>query len=555
MDAATVYSSELEKTGAQGSLSADLLACAFDGLPDVALIAVDRDLRLIWCAGGLLAHLCQRAEPIAGRPLAGFLAPGTFATYEPRFRAALEGRHTQLEAPTSAGGPAVYLTKFISVRGADGEIVGALGMAHDISGRLANAIAHQQWERCFQATTRGIALANTHTNLLERVNVAFADMHGGVPDDFVGMPVTELYPPTARSAVPERSQRADHGEALEFETEHARLDGSRFPVQVELITTPAISGQAGYRIGWVSDLSAQREVERARREASVRFETAFANAPVGMAIVSLDGRWLKTNEALAKLTGYSTQELAELTFQDITHPDDLDTNLELVRQTIAGEIPSYEMEKRYVTKQGQCVWSLLSVSMVRDLHGEPSYFISQIQDISAHKRMEERLRHLADCDPLTDLWNRRRFDEELARQQARCARYGEQATLLMVDLDRFKTVNDTYGHKMGDAAILAVADILRERLRKSDSVARIGGDEFAAVLVNVDIDHAYALAEGLRAAIGALMISDGEHTASITASLGVVTIRETIAAGREPLTGADQAMYRAKRAGRDRVAR
>ena len=169
--------------------------------------------------------------------------------------------------------------------------------------------------------------------------------------------------------------------------------------------------------------------------------------------------------------------------------------------------------------------------------------------------MEERLRHLADCDPLTDLWNRRRFDEELARHEARCARYCDQATLLMVDLDKFKAVNDTYGHKMGDAAIMAVADIMRERVRKSDSVARIGGDEFAVLLVNVDIDHAYALAEGLRAAIGALNVSDGERTASITASVGVTTIHETIAAGRDALTRADRAMYRAKEAGRDRVAR
>jgi diguanylate cyclase (GGDEF)-like protein/PAS domain S-box-containing protein len=554
MDATNVYTSELQEAGDPESLLADLWS-AFDSLPDVALVAVDRELRVIKCAGGILTRRRERGELMVGAPLADAIPPHTFAEYEPHFRAALEGRGTQLEARASAGGPTVYLTEFVSVAGANGEIVGALGMARDITGRLADEIAHQQWERCFQAPTRGIALANTQANLIERVNVAFAEMHGGVPADFVGMPVTDLYPPAARSSVSERTQMADRGESLEFETEHVRLDGSPFPVKIELITTPATLGQAGYRIAWVSDLRAQREVERAGREASVRFETAFANAPVGMAIVSLDGRWLKTNDALRKLTGYSTEELGELTFQDITHPDDLDTNLELVRQTIAGEIPSYEVEKRYVTKQGQCVWSLLSASMVRDVDGEPSYFISQIQDISAHKRMEERLRHLADCDPLTDLWNRRRFDEELARQEARCARYGEQATLLMVDLDEFKTVNDTYGHKMGDAAILAVADALRDRLRKSDSVARIGGDEFAVLLVNVDIDHAYALADGLRAAIGALEVSDGEHTAVITASVGVTTIHKTTAAKRDPLMRADQAMYRAKQAGRDRVAR
>src|ERR1035438_5677480 len=113
-------------------------------------------------------------------------------------------------------------------------------MARDITGRLADEIAHQQWERCFQAPTRGIALANTQTNLIERVNVAFAEMHGGVPADFVGMPVTDLYPPAARSSVSERTQMADRSESLEFETEHVRLDGSPFPVKIELITAPAV---------------------------------------------------------------------------------------------------------------------------------------------------------------------------------------------------------------------------------------------------------------------------------------------------------------------------
>ena len=123
-------------------------------------------------------------------------------------------------------------------------------------------------------------------------------MHGGNPPDFVGRDGTQLYQSAARSGALERARLADHGESLEYETEHVRLDGSPFPVQVELITTPALRGQAGYQIAWVRDLSAQREIERAGREAGVRFETAFANAPVGMAIVGLDGRWVRTNDAV-----------------------------------------------------------------------------------------------------------------------------------------------------------------------------------------------------------------------------------------------------------------
>ncbi len=436
-----------------------------------------------------------------------------------------------------------------------GQVVEIDAVASDMRDRLADEIAHRQWERCFQSAVRGICIVNTESDLIERVNVAFAQIHGGEVADFVGMHIACLCRPDESATVNQRARVSDCGEAIEFEAEHVRLDGSSFPVKVELISVPAELDQRGYLIGWVCDLSAQRETERAARDANARFETAFANAPVGMALVGLDGRWIKINDAVAKLTGYSPQELLQLRFQDITHPDDLKADLELVRQTIAGEIPGYEMEKRYITKQGQVVWIRLSVSMMREENGAPSYFISQIQDISAYKQTEQRLRRLADRDPLTDLWNRRRFEEELSRQVARCKRYGEHAALLMIDLDQFKQVNDTHGHKMGDSVIVAVAGLLRDRLRSGDSVARIGGDEFAMLLVNAGAEDALAVVAELRTALAALVVRNRDRTSPVTASIGLATLDGNNAASSDPLVRADQAMYRAKAAGRDRVAR
>jgi len=124
------------------------------------------------------------------------------------------------------------------------------------------------------------------------------------------------------------------------------------------------------------------------------FASAFKYASIGMALVSPEGRWLKVNEAVCRLTGYSEEELAHKTFQDITHPDDLEADLDQLRQLLAGQIPSYHMEKRYFHKDGHLVWVLLNVSLVRGADGRPSHVISQIQDITERKQAEqEMIRH------------------------------------------------------------------------------------------------------------------------------------------------------------------
>jgi PAS domain S-box-containing protein len=133
-------------------------------------------------------------------------------------------------------------------------------------------------------------------------------------------------------------------------------------------------------------------MESALRESEQRFRSAFESAAIGMALVAPDGRWLRVNQALCRIVGYSAEELLKIDFQTITHPDDLDTDLAFARQMLDGTRSYYEMEKRYFHKTGRTIWILLSVSLVRDDEGRPRYFISQIQDISARKATEERLR-------------------------------------------------------------------------------------------------------------------------------------------------------------------
>jgi PAS domain S-box-containing protein len=132
------------------------------------------------------------------------------------------------------------------------------------------------------------------------------------------------------------------------------------------------------------------DVPEALRQSEERFRQAFDYAAIGMALVATDGGWIKVNRSLCEITGYNEQELLKLTFQDITHPDDLDADLALYRQLLAGEIRFYHLEKRYIHKHGHIVWILLSVSLVRSADGTPLHFVGQIQDITARKVAEEQ---------------------------------------------------------------------------------------------------------------------------------------------------------------------
>lgn len=144
----------------------------------------------------------------------------------------------------------------------------------------------------------------------------------------------------------------------------------------------------------VEDVTAARALEDERRALALRLRLTVDHAPIGEALVELDGRWRTVNAALVSLLGYPEEELLALTFQDITHPDDLDLDLDLLGQLVTGEVASYRMQKRYLTASGDVVWVLLSVALARDESGAPAYFVSQILDISEEKRQLDTLRDL-----------------------------------------------------------------------------------------------------------------------------------------------------------------
>jgi diguanylate cyclase (GGDEF)-like protein/PAS domain S-box-containing protein len=271
-----------------------------------------------------------------------------------------------------------------------------------------------------------------------------------------------------------------------------------------------------------------------------------------MAIVAPDGRMLQVNPALCRITGFREDELRSTTRQELTHPDDRRANYRLAARLLAGEIDSFEMEKRYLHADGHYVWIHLSVSIVRDRDDSPLYFVAQIQDIEARKRTEVELLHLAEHDTLTGLLNRRGFEPMLTAALDR-ARTGTRAALLVLDLDNFKYVNDKLGHQSGDRIIESVATVLRTFVRESDYLARLGGDEFAILLTQTNASGAVHVAQNLLTAIRSAATLASARAHRLTTSIGVTMLDASQQGADEAMSQADTAMYTAKEAGRDQV--
>jgi PAS domain S-box-containing protein len=185
------------------------------------------------------------------------------------------------------------------------------------------------------------------------------------------------------------------GRVRNFETEMLTRDGHTRTVLLNAM-------QDGKTItGMISDITDRKQIEETLKESEERFRTAFQYAPGGKALIDLDGRLLRVNRALCRTLGYSEAELLKMTFQEITHPDDLDTQLAYVHQLVAGEIPNFQMEKRIFDKNRQVIYVLLSMSLVKDHAGQPLYFISQIQDITENKRAADALHNSIDLLNIT----------------------------------------------------------------------------------------------------------------------------------------------------------
>jgi diguanylate cyclase (GGDEF)-like protein/PAS domain S-box-containing protein len=300
-------------------------------------------------------------------------------------------------------------------------------------------------------------------------------------------------------------------------------------------------------------IAEQERIKKALVESEEHFRNAFDYAAIGMALVSPEGNWLRVNRSFCEIVGFSEAELLVSDFQAITHPDDLGNELaEMYRMTV-GEILTSQVEKRYVHRFGHDVWVSSSFSLVRDTSNRPLHFIFQVQDITERKRAEAAIQTLSLADELTGLYNRRGFMAFCKQHLNTIRRTNKGIVIVYADLDGLKAINDSFGHKEGDRALVKTAELLKETFRSSDVLGRLGGDEFT-ILAAVEPDG------GREKLLARLQEKFDSYNLlrvcpyDLSISVGVAQLDPEARESMEDLmAAADAAMYENKRGKRNRI--
>ena len=285
------------------------------------------------------------------------------------------------------------------------------------------------------------------------------------------------------------------------------------------------------------------------------FEHFFEQAPIGLALADLSSRYVRVNSSYAALLGRAPEDLIGVAFASVVHPDDRDADAMRTSRLLSGEHSSVQAEQRYVTPDGGARWVLHGVTVVPDAEARAAWFAVTAQDISERRRVEHELRELTAVlseqvvrDPLTGLANRALLEERLRAVLARDARSGDTTAVLFLDLDGFKAVNDDHGHAVGDEVLRGVAARLRRVVRPSDTVARIGGDEFVVLAESAGEEQLDALISRVRTAVE-VPLRVGALDLKVGVSVGVAVSRAGETDPASLLALSDQRMYDAKRAG------
>ena len=327
------------------------------------------------------------------------------------------------------------------------------------------------------------------------------------------------------------------------------------PEEMPLRTTPWLLGLAvSLLLGFTTWMAAHQLLERIHTQE--RYRELVDNARSVILRVTPGGVVTFFNEYAQEFFGFSESEvLGRHLLQTIVPPKDsrgLDQETGIL-EAMANPEEHVFRENENVTRDGRRVWMSWANRPLTSLAGDLEEVLCVGTDITARREMEARLREMAVTDSLTGVANRRHFFGKAESELQRSRRYGRPLSALMLDLDHFKSVNDTYGHDAGDKVLMAVSDMVAGRLRDVDLLGRLGGEEFAVLFPETGQDQATQVAERIREAVEAARVDVGGKDIGVTVSIGVVTLAEEDSGVDALMRRADKAMYTAKETGRNRV--
>ena len=424
---------------------------------------------------------------------------------------------------------------------ADGKPLSLTGTNRDVT-------EQRRIERGLRRTERIIANAPDLISLVDEddryvlVNDSYLKTFSKSRDQIEGKRLDEILGPTNYQTFSRPNlQRARRGEPASFEAWMHFSDGSRRFMAVTYYLVPAGDEGREYVAIHSRDVTSMREAEEDRQRV---FELSLDM----LCIAGFDGWFIKLNPAWTATLGWSEEDLMSRPWLDLVHPDDLEHSIEVIAK-LMGDEPAFRFENRCQCKDGS--WRWLSWNAYPDRGRQRIYAVAR--DVTEQKQMIEQLGTLASTDPLTGAANRRTFFERARAELDRTRRYNGTLAMLMIDIDHFKEINDTHGHDAGDMVLVELVECCRKTLRTSDIFARIGGEEFAAVLVQTDAKAARLTAERLRQAIERLKVETGRAVITFTVSVGLALHPSGDATVESVLKQADQCLYTAKQTGRNKV--
>jgi diguanylate cyclase (GGDEF)-like protein/PAS domain S-box-containing protein len=378
---------------------------------------------------------------------------------------------------------------------------------------------------------------------------------GYTEDEAMGRPITALLPEgQGTGGLPEPGQVAGTGSSgllgKTREMEGRRKDGGEFPLELSLASWS--TGEETFYTWMIRDITDRKRAESALRESEGRLRAIVEHVPaiVYTAEPGPSGRWLFVSPQVESLLGFTPEEWMadpDLWFRQL-HPDDRDRVLQEESGQWAERTPGDAGEYRMLTKQGRVIWVRDVGAVITNHDGVPLYWSGVLSDITDRKVLEEQLEHQAFHDTLTGLANRALFVDRVEHALTRSDRDAGGLAVVFLDLDDFKTINDSLGHGLGDRVLVEVAARLKESLRPADTVARLGGDEFAILLEGASVEEAIHVVERIIDSLEAPILQDTK-TILVHASFGIAIGEHRRWTGADLLRNADVAMYAAKARG------
>lgn len=517
-------------------------------------------------------YISSYAEMLFGYPLASWLEPGILAQRVRsddhaglcRFFADVlnSGSAGEFSFRLNALNDAEVSVRCFAVplRGRQAEAPVTLGgLLIDMSSHVALATALGESEQRFRHVMEQVPNISVQGYDKDRRvafwNTASERLYGYSADEAMGQLLEDLIiPDFMRDGVRQHVDAwVNHGAPVPpGELSLKRKDGSLVAVySSHVMVRNPVTGPQMYCLD--VELTDVKAAERQARESELRFRRTFEEAPVGICIYAPDGVILDANPAFCRITGHPVGSLRGAPYDQITHPDDLPRDRALFLDCVSGNRSGYVTEKRIVKQDGREIWVENTVSLLRDEEGSPTQFIGIAEDITERRASRERIAYMAHHDALTGLPNRSLLQDRLNMALAHATRSARPVALLFIDLDRFKNINDSLGHVVGDSLLQAVGTRLSKNTRATDTVSRQGGDEFIVLLGDIEsheaaMNVAYKMVELLEEPYEV-----SGHLLACTASIGVAIFPDH---GRDVDTlmrHADMAMYSAKDGGRNTV--